>query len=273
MTKQRNFDGVPFSKPGRAAQTWLAQKALKGMKVATPCLNWITLSSTFGHGVSVLASGRLPYVGMATCNRLDIAGKSSYSQRAFRRLWKKCGVELHQHDLSIVFMTVLYADKLWHPQFSGAITFVSQCLTEEERSWSIWLHAQSLAGRAPSSSCGSEAVSSLMTVPNDDPGILSWFGVVGLRRTWDQKLSSGLLLTFTVTLLFQFRIADTEQCWLSTLTFFWTCDNTSLRASSSSDVPWILSDCRLITFGSFSRHLQTVSRHQHPRPVILTDHH
>ena len=27
----------------------------------------------------------------------------------------------------------------------------------------------------------------------------------------DQKLSSGLLLTFTFTLLFQFRIADTEQ--------------------------------------------------------------
>ena len=27
------------------------------MKVATPSLNWISLSSTFGHGVSVLASG------------------------------------------------------------------------------------------------------------------------------------------------------------------------------------------------------------------------
>ena len=78
------------------------------MKVATPSLNWITLSSTFGHGVSVLASDQLPYVGyarplairragrlvatttghffedmMATCNRLHIAGKSSYSQRAY----------------------------------------------------------------------------------------------------------------------------------------------------------------------------------------------
>ena len=56
MTKQSNFDDVPFSKPGRAARTWLSQKALKGMKVATPSLNWITLSSTFGHGVRVLAS-------------------------------------------------------------------------------------------------------------------------------------------------------------------------------------------------------------------------
>ena len=98
MTKQCNFDDVPFSKPGRPARTWLSQKALKGMKVATPSLNWITLSSTFGHGVSVMASDQLPYVGyasplairragrlvattghfyedmMATCNRFDIAG-------------------------------------------------------------------------------------------------------------------------------------------------------------------------------------------------------
>ena len=70
---------------------------------------------------------------MATCHHLDIAGrvagKSSYSQWAFGRLRKKYGVELHQDDLGIVFMTVLYADKLWHPQLIGAITFVSQRLT------------------------------------------------------------------------------------------------------------------------------------------------
>ena len=98
MTKQSNFDDVPFSKPGRAARTWLVQKTLRGMEVATPSLNWISLSSTSCHGVSVLASGRLPHVG-------------------------------HQDDLSIVFITVRYADKLWHPQFFGAITFVSQRLT------------------------------------------------------------------------------------------------------------------------------------------------
>ena len=40
---------------------------------------------------------------------------------------------------------------------------------------------------------------SLLTVPNDDPGILSWLGVVGLKRTWDQKLSSGLLITFSAS--------------------------------------------------------------------------
>ena len=51
------------------------------MKVATPSLNWISLSSTSCRGVSVLASGRLPHVG-------------------------------HQDDLSIVFITVRYADKL-----------------------------------------------------------------------------------------------------------------------------------------------------------------
>ena len=74
----------------------------------------------------------------------------------------------------------------------------------------------------------SEAVSSLLTVPNDDSGILSRLGVVGLKRTWDQKLSSGSLLTFMSTHFFQFRFAETEQCWLITLTFFRTCGNTSL---------------------------------------------
>ena len=47
--------------------------------------------------------------------------------------------------------------------------------------------------------CVSEEVSSLLSVPNDDPGILSWLGVVGLKKNWDQKLSSGLLLTIMST--------------------------------------------------------------------------
>ena len=75
MTKQSNFEVVPFSKPGRAARTWLAQKALKGMKVATPSLKWITLSSTFGQGMSVLASDRLPYLGYATPPAIRRAGR------------------------------------------------------------------------------------------------------------------------------------------------------------------------------------------------------
>ena len=53
----------------------------------------------------------------------------------------------------------------------------------------------------------------LLTVPNDDSGMLSWLGVVGLKRTWDQKLSSGLLLTFMTVHFFQFRFAATEQHW------------------------------------------------------------
>ena len=48
--------------------------------------------------------------------------------------------------------------------------------------------------------------------------------VVGLKRTWVQELSSGLLLTFMTTHLFQFRFADAEQYWLITLTFFRTWD-------------------------------------------------
>ena len=46
-----------------------------------------------------------------------------------------------------------------------------------------------------SAASGSEAVSSLLTVPNDGSE-LSWLGFVGLKRTRDQKLSSCLLPTF-----------------------------------------------------------------------------
>ena len=38
-------------------------------------------------------------------------------------------------------------------------------------------------------------------------------GVVGLKRTWDQMLSSCLMsLTLMTTHLFHFRVADTEEC-------------------------------------------------------------
>ena len=44
---------------------------------------------------------------MATYHSLGIAGKeagkSSNTQWAFRQLWKKCGVELHQRELSSVW--------------------------------------------------------------------------------------------------------------------------------------------------------------------------
>ena len=63
MTKQSNFDDVLFGLPERADQTWLVQKTLRSMKVATPSFDWFPLSSTLGHGVGVLASGQLPYLG------------------------------------------------------------------------------------------------------------------------------------------------------------------------------------------------------------------
>ena len=46
-------------------------------------------------------------------------------------------------------------------------------------------------------------------------GILSWLGIVGLNRTCGQKLSSGLLLTFTSPL--PISVADTERYCLFTL--------------------------------------------------------
>ena len=50
-------------------------------------------------------------------------------------------------------------------------------------------------------------------------GLLVEF-LVGIKRTWDRKLSSGLLFTFMANHLFQFRFADAEQYWLITWTFF-----------------------------------------------------
>ena len=71
---------------------------------------------------------------MATYNRLDIAGrvagKSSYTQRAFRRLRRV----RKQGDLSSVFTTVGDAGTLWHLQFFKAATLESHPLIEEERS-------------------------------------------------------------------------------------------------------------------------------------------
>ena len=60
-------------------------------------------------------------------------------------------------------------------------------------------------------SCGSQAVSL-----NDDSGILSWLGVIGLKRTWVQKLSSCLLLMFMTTPLLQItlRVRVTSTSWL-----------------------------------------------------------
>ena len=84
--------------------------------------------------------------------------------------------------------------------------------------------------------------------------------LVGLKRTWDLKLSSGmmsgqlnlattglLLLTFMTIHPFKVHSADTEQyflklpptlynrwpCWLITLTFFWT-DDKSVPAVPSN---------------------------------------
>ena len=61
-------------------------------------------------------------------------------------------------------------------------------------------------------------------------------------KSWDQKLSSGLLLKFMFSHLFQFRFAVSEQSWLFTLTSLRTCGNTSLRVSCSSDGHWAIAD-------------------------------
>ena len=59
-----------------------------------------------------------------------VAGKSPNTQWAFRQLWKKDGVELHQRDPSSVFMTVGDATH-WHSQFFSTVAFQSHRLTKE----------------------------------------------------------------------------------------------------------------------------------------------
>ena len=90
---------------------------------------------------------------MATCHPPRIAEEvdcaSPNTQFAFRKLWKKCVVELHQRDLSRVFMTVGVADTFWHPQLFSTVTFESQRSTEEERSWSLKLSRASHGGDWP----------------------------------------------------------------------------------------------------------------------------
>ena len=58
----------------------------------------------------VATTGHFFGVMMDNCHHLGIAGKgagkSSYIQRAFRRLWKNYGKKLHQDDLCIESMTL-----------------------------------------------------------------------------------------------------------------------------------------------------------------------
>ena len=82
-------------------------------------------------------------------------------------------------------------------------------------------------------------------------------------RNWRNRTFVQSMVSFVVAFLHEHVLAQLD--FLKR-----TCENTSLRASCSCDGFWILSYCRLLTFGSFSRHLQTVSRHQHPRSDNLT---
>ena len=74
--KVDNIRPQKIDSPCTTRSTRLAQKVLSGMKVVTPRLNWIPLSSTLGHGVGVLASGQLPYLGYATPLAIRRAGVS-----------------------------------------------------------------------------------------------------------------------------------------------------------------------------------------------------
>eukprot|EP00933_Yihiella_yeosuensis_P009429 TRINITY_DN11533_c0_g3_i1.p1 TRINITY_DN11533_c0_g3~~TRINITY_DN11533_c0_g3_i1.p1 ORF type:complete len:681 (+),score=103.70 TRINITY_DN11533_c0_g3_i1:114-2156(+) len=68
----------------------------------------------------------------------DMAGKSSNCQWAYRQILQKYASQIATVDASKVFLTCCDADTLFHPQFFNALTYQALCLSNHERSWSIW---------------------------------------------------------------------------------------------------------------------------------------
>ena len=120
--------------------------------------------------------------GMPDEHGLDFPSDISlpWSHCAFRQFCKEYCVGRRRHDLTSV--CDCYFQNAWLTQFGRK--FVSSPL-----------------------------ISSVLRLYGVCDGTQCSADVSGCCRTWDQKLSSGLLPTFTFTLLFQFRIADTEQTY------------------------------------------------------------
>ena len=98
-----------------------------------------------------------------------------------------------------------------------------------------------------------------LQVDNNDAQLLpeSWM------RNWRNRTFVQSMVSFVVAFFHENVLAQLD--FLKT-----SGENTSLRVSCSCDGSLTLNNCRLHTFGSFSRHLQTVSCCQHPRPDTLT---
>jgi len=69
---------------------------------------------------------------------MELAGKSSNTQWAYRHLLQVYDADLSQRDPSRVFLTVADADTLFHPQYLSAMTLQALQASAQERSWSFW---------------------------------------------------------------------------------------------------------------------------------------
>ena len=123
-----NIRPQKIDSPYTTRSTWLAQKALSGMKVVTPHLNWIPLSSTLGHGVSVLASGRLPYFGYATSHSLSWAFRATtghfFEDKVIESLLCKSSCWIVQFLEKVVYVpaVVQFFDKVKNSFLSCSVT-------------------------------------------------------------------------------------------------------------------------------------------------------
>jgi len=69
---------------------------------------------------------------------MELAGKSSNTQWAYRHILQTYGTDLQHRDPSKVFLTVGDADTLFHPQYLSALSLQALQMSVQERSWSFW---------------------------------------------------------------------------------------------------------------------------------------
>jgi hypothetical protein len=69
---------------------------------------------------------------------MELAGKSSNTQWAYRHLLQTYGTDLQHRDPSRVFLTVGDADTLFHPNYLSAVSLQALQMSVHERSWSFW---------------------------------------------------------------------------------------------------------------------------------------
>jgi len=69
---------------------------------------------------------------------MELAGKSSNTQWAYRHILQTYGTDLQHRDPSKVFLTVGDADTIWNPQYFDCLAYRGLTMPKEEVAWTIW---------------------------------------------------------------------------------------------------------------------------------------